>query len=231
MRDCTFWSAILLGTDIVMTALVPSVDLTLLDRAIETALSGLRPNTRRSYESNIRRWLAWQDGDNVLDREHVKRYLSSMELAGASPQVRNIALAALKRLTYECGENGWIDHQTAAQIQGIRSFKVLGQKTGKWLTQAQLRALLAACDRTTLIGRRDACVLALLAGCGLRRSEEVALSTDHIKVLNDGRMMIQNLVGKGGRIRSITVPTWAQRDIRAWMEDLAQQQTAFPQQH
>jgi integrase len=58
-------------------------------------------------------------------------------------------------------------------------------------------------------------MLAVLLGCGLRRSEVAALTMKHIQQ-RDGRWCIVDLVGKHGRVRTIPVPTWVKVAIDSW---------------
>ena len=154
-----------------------------------------------------------------LDREHIQRYMRALELQAASPQVRNQALAALKKLACEAAELSWIEHAAAAQVGRIKARRITGIRSGKWLTRDQAQRLLAAPDRTTVTGRRDSVVLALLLGCGLRRDEAVRLGTAQCVTI-DGRMVLRNVEGKGGRIRSVSVPRWAQTTIENWIKEL-----------
>ena len=190
----------------------------LQSRAVESCLTSLAPASRRVYAARIRDYLAWSRG-SPLDREHVQRYMRALELAAASPQVRNQALAALKKLASEAAELSWIEHATAAQIGRIKARRITGIRSGKWLTRDQAQRLLAAPDRTTVTGRRDSVVLALLLGCGLRRDEAVRLTAAQC-VTMDGRMVLRNVEGKGGRIRSVGVPKWAQTTIENWIKEL-----------
>jgi integrase len=57
--------------------------------------------------------------------------------------------------------------------------------------------------------------LAVLLGCGLRRSEVAALTVGHVQQ-RDGRWCIVDLVGKHGRARTIPVPTWVKVAADAW---------------
>jgi WD40-like Beta Propeller Repeat len=50
----------------------------------------------------------------------------------------------------------------------------------------------------------DSTFLAVLLGCGLRRSECAALTFGHVQQ-RDGRWYIVDLVGKHGRVRTITI--------------------------
>jgi len=155
-----------------------------------------------------------------LDREHVQGYLRFLELGGYSAQVQNQSLAALKRLAVEAAEIGRIDPQVAAQVQGIKARPITQIRTVRSLSAAQSSALLVAPDRKNLIGRRDAAVIALLLGCGLQRGEACGLTVEQVVRTTQDRMLIVDLVGKGGRIRSVAVPQWAALDIQRWIGEL-----------
>jgi len=75
--------------------------------------------------------------------------------------------------------------------------------------------LLSAPDITTVGGLRDRAILAVLLGCGLRRSEVAALTFTHVQQ-RDGRWCIVDLVGKHGRVRTAPMPTWVKVAIEAW---------------
>ena len=59
-------------------------------------------------------------------------------------------------------------------------------------------------------------MLGLLLGCGLRRSEVVGLNLDQLQS-REGRWVIVNLVGKGGRLRTVPMPSWCKELIDAWL--------------
>jgi integrase len=58
-------------------------------------------------------------------------------------------------------------------------------------------------------------MLGLLLGCGLRRSEVVGLKLDQLQ-LREGHWVIVDLVGKGGRLRTVPVPTWC-KGLVVWL--------------
>ena len=70
-------------------------------------------------------------------------------------------------------------------------------------------------DRSTLKGKRDYAIIALLVGCALRRRELASLMIEDIQ-LREGRWVIIDLRGKGGRIRTVAVPIWVKQGIEAW---------------
>ena len=77
------------------------------------------------------------------------------------------------------------------------------------------QSLLNAPDVSTVRGLRDRALIAVLLGCGLRRSEVAALTFTHIQQ-RDGRWCIVDLRGKHGRIRTAPMPTWVKVAIDAW---------------
>src|SRR5204863_5807720 len=97
----------------------------------------------------------------------------------------------------------------------VKSAKTQGIRVGNWLSLRQAQALLSAPDITTIRGLRDRAILAVLLGCGLRRSEVAALTFTHLQQ-RDGRWCIVDLVGKHGRVRTAPMPTWVKVAIDAW---------------
>ncbi len=71
-------------------------------------------------------------------------------------------------------------------------------------------------DRSTLRGKRDYVILALLVGCALRRQELASLDIETIQ-MREGRWVLADLVGKGRRVRTVAVPVWVKQGINAWM--------------
>jgi integrase len=83
----------------------------------------------------------------------------------------------------------------------------------------RLGNLLLGCGlrRTELTGLTlDYVIIALLVGCALRRRELATLNIEDIQI-REGRWVIIDLRGKGGRIRTVAVPIWVKQGINAWM--------------
>jgi integrase len=59
-----------------------------------------------------------------------------------------------------------------------------------------VKELLAVPDRSTLRGKRDYVIIALLVGCALRRQELASLKIEAIQ-LREGSWVIIDLCGKG----------------------------------
>jgi len=124
-------------------------------------------------------------------------------------------MSAIRKLAVEAADNGLPAPELAAGIARVKSAKSIGIRVGNWLTLQQAQALLSAPDTTTVKRLRDRAILAVLLGCGLRRSEVAALTLRHVQQ-RDGRSCIVDLVGKHGRVRTIPIPTWVKVAIDAW---------------
>jgi len=56
-----------------------------------------------------------------------------------------------------------------------------------------------------------------MLGTGLRRSEVAALTFEHIQQ-REGRWVIVDLIGKGKRVRTVPIPSWAKQAIDEWTQ-------------
>ena len=63
--------------------------------------------------------------------------------------------------------------------------------------------------------KRDYAMLAMLFGCGFRRSELVGLELDDIQ-MRQGHWAVVDLIGKGGHIRTVPIPNWVKAALDQW---------------
>lgn len=124
---------------------------------------------------------------------HLPRRCVDLTRDGSSGTVR---LLVIHKLAVEAAENRLLDRSLAQAIVSLKGVRQAGARAGNWLTREQARDLLARPDVKTLEGKRDRAILAVLLGCGLRRSELAALDCRHIRQ-RDGRWVLVDLVGKG----------------------------------
>jgi integrase len=55
----------------------------------------------------------------------------------------------------------------------------------------------------------------MLIGCGLRRAELLALRLESIQQREE-HWVIADLIGKGGHVRTVPIPTWVKAAVDAW---------------
>jgi len=192
-----------------------------LEQSKTTVLNMLASaHSRRSYKHAIEKFIAWFCSEPRLgfNRSVVVRYRSFLEGLSLSAATINLHLSAIRRLADEAAESGWLSAELAIGIRRVKGVKRLGRRIGNWLTADQAQELLNAVSQGTPRGRRDAAVIGLLLGCGLRRSETVKLRLDQLQ-LRESHWVIVDMVGKGGRLRTIPVPAWCKGLIDAWIRD------------
>ncbi|WP_263385895.1 tyrosine-type recombinase/integrase [Granulicella arctica] len=150
-----------------------------------------------------------------LTRALLMEYRASLE--ELAPSTINVRLAAMRRMVTEARKNGMLGVEEAAQLTSIPNIKQAGTRMGNWLTREQAKELLAVPDRSTLKGKRDYVILALLVGCALRRTELAELEVETIQQ-REGRWVLADLEGKGRRIRTVAIPIWVKKGIDVWRE-------------
>jgi site-specific recombinase XerD len=176
------------------------------------------PITKRVYNLGLDEFFAWlsvQEPRPGFTKATVSAWRVALEARGLGSVSINVRITAVRKLAAEAADNGLLAPELAAGIARVKSAKSLGVRTGNWLSLKQAQALLNAPDITTTKGLRDRAIIAVLLGCGLRRSELAALTMEHIQQ-RDGRWCIVDLLGKHGRIRTIPMPTWVKVAIDAW---------------
>jgi integrase len=190
-----------------------------LEHAKASALSTLVSlHSRRAYKNAIDKFTAWYCSEPRLgfNRAVVLRYRSFLESLSLSAATINLHLSAIRRLADEAAESSMLSPELAIGIRRVKGVKRLGRKIGNWLSGDQAQDLLNSIPQSTLRGRRDAAMIGLLLGCGLRRSEAVALRLDQIQ-LREGHWVVADLFGKGGRLRTVPVPGWCKALIDRWL--------------
>src|SRR6202140_3723245 len=175
------------------------------------------PITKRVYNMTLDEIMAWfQQGPRPgFTKATVSAWRVSLEVRGLGSSSIIIRMSAIRKLAAEAADNGLLAPELAAGISRVKSAKSTGIRVGNWLSARQAQSLLNAPDVTTVRGLRDRATLAVLLGCGLRRSEAANLTFTHLQQ-RDGRWCIVDLVGKHGRVRAVPMPAWVKVAIDAW---------------
>src|ERR1700704_697678 len=175
------------------------------------------PITKRVYNMALDEFMGWFQGAPRagFTKATVSAWRVSLEDRRLGSSSIIIRMSAIRKLAAEAADNGMLAPELAAGISRVKSAKTQGIRVGNWLSLRQAQALLSAPDITTIRGLRDRAILAVLLGCGLRRSEVAALTFTHLQQ-RDGRWYIVDLVGKHGRVRTAPMPTWVKVAVDAW---------------
>ena len=196
------------------TAPVPAALGAIKTLVLDTVVS---PHSRRVYAAALERFLAWYGSEprGPLNKALVHRYRAELQAQGLGAVSINHRLTALRKLAAEAADNGLLAPHLAAGIARVGGFRPSGRRLGNWLNRQQAEQLLRLPDTHTLRGKRDQALLAVLIGCGLRRTEAALLRCEQIQ-LREGRWVLVDLVGKGQRLRSVAMPSWCKGALDSW---------------
>jgi site-specific recombinase XerD len=184
-------------------------------------LAHLRPSGRRAMASRLRligRLIGQEDITRIawaqMRYAHVEAIRAKLLEQNLSPTSINAALCALRGIALTAWRLG---QMTAEEYERIRSVKaVSGSRlpAGRALEQAEMAALFTACAHDdSAAGTRDAALLAVIFGGGLRRSEVAVLQVADF----DGRKGSLRVLGKGNKERLVYLATGASQAIRDWL--------------
>ena len=133
-----------------------------------------------------------------------------------APATANRMLCALRRTLKEARRLRLIsadDYDAAVDLKSVRGDSPL---RGRVLKPSEIAALLKVCKNdSSLIGARDAALIAILSGSGIRRSEAVALEVADFDS-ETGAIAVRQ--GKGRKFRTVYLPPGAIAAVNAWLE-------------
>ena len=185
---------------------------------IDLVLNGVTSvHSRRSYKTGLTTFFTWirvSGAEPAFTKALVQQYRSVLLADGLSSSTGNLRLSPIRKLAREMADNGMLDPAIAAAIERVPGIEKRGHRIGNWLMKEQANDLLNAPDPNTLTGLRDRAILALLLGCGLRRAELLRINLEDLQQ-REGRWVLPDMEGKGGRIRTVTVPAGVKTRIDA----------------
>ena len=161
------------------------------------AMQSLAENTRKTYAKAWRDFTDWcnRHSTNSLDAtpELVADFLveaatlpsstTGGPLSMGTVQILNCAIA---RYFWENGKQSPTNHPTVvAVLHGLSRLYHKPPRQVKALREGHIVQMINACNKDTLIGLRDAALLALGFSAAMRRSELCALHVDDLDIIND----------------------------------------------
>jgi site-specific recombinase XerD len=207
-----------------MTLIAPTLQAFFTERLITQRNSSAR--TIASYRDTLRLLLSFAaeragkqpcelDIDD-LDAPLIGAFLNHLEQdRGNSPRTRNARLAAIHSL-YKYAALRHPEHlQTIGRVMAI-PFKRHQQHTVSYLTLDEVKALLAAPDRSTWLGRRDHALLLLAIQTGVRVTELVTLTVSDVSLNTGAHIKVK---GKRRKRRTATLTRETVAVLRQWLKE------------
>ena len=149
-----------------------------------------------------------------LRYQHAQAIRTAMA-ARYKPATVNRNLAALRGVLREAWRLGLMSSEELARAVDLQPVRGESLPAGRELTVGELRALFVACaSGRQPRGKRDAALLAVLYGCGLRRSEAVGLDVVDFSA-DKSSLTVRR--GKGNKDRLVFLPTGALAAVNQWL--------------
>lgn len=133
-----------------------------------------------------------------------------------APSTVNQMLCALRRVLKEAKKLKLISTVDYTEAVDLDSLPENRELQGRALTKREIAALIKVClEDKSRTGIRDLALMAILLGTGLRRSEVVALNLPDYDPTTGA---LQVIGGKGGKNRTVYVPTSAKKYLEKWLK-------------
>lgn len=164
----------------------------------EIALKSERksPNTIASYLTGVRQYLAWcaETGlPDEIDRRAVQSWAIALLDGGMEPTSVRARQLGVRRFA------AWLvdeDEIPSDPLVGLKAPKA-DVPVFQPLTEPQIQAMLARCDRKTFLGKRDEAILRLMFETVMRPGDVVALEVDDLDIKAGGGVIRRSKGGIG----------------------------------
>ncbi len=175
---------------------------------------GLAKNSLSAYAIDLRHFGHYLGDTTVevdgVERIHIVRYFQTLRTAGISARSVARALAAIRGLFRFLVAERHLKTDPTENLENPKLWSTLP----KAILPEEVEALLAAPDRATPEGLRDAAMLELLYATGLRVSELIKVRIDEV-ILDAGFL---RTIGKGSKERIVPFGDTAKGAIVRYME-------------
>jgi len=184
-------------------------------------LASLAPRSQRVMGDNLQRVAAWiSDGRDdaytllwhLLDKSTfiaAQKYFSRQYSAAKVNQM----MYAVKGVLKASRQVGLISRERYGDTVDFEMLQERPSPKGRLITVEEIGRLLACCDDGTIKGTRDAAILAVLRGCGLKRSEVANLTMDHYDAVT-GTITV---IGATKQSRSIVIDADSRIRMNTWI--------------
>jgi site-specific recombinase XerD len=174
--------------------------------------------SRRSYLGVACRFLTWLHEEckdislGSLDAARVSAFVA-LECGRRAPGSASSTTTGMRSLLRFLYLHGLTPALLSAAVPSPAGWALAS--VPRYLSYEQVRALLASCDRSSAVGRRDFAVLTVLVRLGLRAGEVARLEFGDV----DWRRGELGVRVKGGRVERLPLPVDVGEAIVAWLRD------------
>lgn len=155
--------------------------------------------------------LPWHE----LRYQHTAAISSALVERGYRPATVNQALSGLRSVLYHAWKLGLMQSEDYQRARDVKNRRAETLPRGRALGKDELKTLISNCQsENSPAGTRDAALIGMMYGTGLRRSEVVKLQMKDYKREN-GALTIRG--AKGGKDRLVYVKGGAAKALAGWL--------------
>lgn len=150
-----------------------------------------------------------------LEPGHVIALVAALRADGYAPNSSSLYVNAIRGVMNEAWRQGLIDHEQLLRIREVKPATGTRLPPGRNLRRSLIRELMDVCAADPRPqGVRDAAIIALLYGTGMRKSESVDIDLNQV----DFQARSLQVVGKGNHQLVKYAPPWAFEKLQAWLD-------------
>jgi site-specific recombinase XerC len=152
---------------------------------------------------------------HTLQPGHVTALVATLRADDYAPNTTSLYVNAIRGVMNEAWRQDLITHDQLLKIRSIPAVSGTRLGKGRNMRRTLIRELMDVCAADPRPqGRRDAAIIAILYGSGMRKSESVNIDLSQV----DFTERSLKVMGKGNRQLVKYAPAWAFDALNAWLE-------------
>ena len=175
-----------------------------------------KPKTVQTYTRAIRQFFKWMQ-DNGIGRptfEDVKTYREEL-IQTHKPTTVQAYIFTVRRF-FEWTESAGLYPNVAGKIKGARIDR---EHKKDYLTSEQVKAVLQGIDRSTLQGKRNYAIVALMITGGLRDIEVSRAKVEDLRTAGNNTVLFLQGKGHDEKTDYVIIPEQTERAIREYLRE------------
>lgn len=174
------------------------------------------PKTVATYTRATRQFIKWLGVHGITrpTREDVIAFREELKQDHKATTVQSYIIAV--RLLFQWLEQEGLYPDVAQHVKGAKLSK---EHKRDYLASSQVKTVLSGIDTSTVQGRRDYAIFALMVCCGLRDIEVHRANIEDLGTLGDTTVLYLQGKGREERAEYVKVPAEVERAIRSSLAD------------
>lgn len=173
------------------------------------------PNTIETYIKALRNFKNWTEENSIHQptRQDIITYKKMLEETHKATTTQTY-LIALKQF-FRWTEQAELYPNVADNIKGV---KISKSPKKDYLNTTAVKNILSSIDQTTLKGKRDYAIIALMLTCGLRDIEVVRANVNDLRLLGDNTVLYLQGKGRTEKAEYVIIPVETEKALRTYLK-------------